>query len=463
MAETLPTPSGDLMLKRLPISARQIEHYNAVGKPILRDGTWSKASLFGWTVLFAFFVLFGGWSVVAPLASAVNAPGTLHVASEPQAVQHLEGGIVDEILVHEGDTVVKGDVLVRLNPLTTDSQIAQLENHLFALLAERARLEAERDGLTEVEFPERILDQKDDSDVASLIQRERNLFQKQAKSLNDQKQLYEERIAQYKTQIDGSLDRIESTRKQIEFVDEELSGVRTLFEKGLERKPRVLALERGKEQLVSALSQLKTNIAQFEQGINEQKLRLSALENQRETQISDRLRENALQLKNLQEQESVWLDRQKRSEIRAPMSGQVVNLKVHTADGIVRSGETLMTIIPTEDELLITAEIKPKDIDVLLVGAPVQLQLTAFNPRTTPPIEGTLTSVSADTMTNSSGKPYFEARIVMDPRSLAKHLPDTRLTAGMTASALISVGERTLFEYIVTPLSQSLNQAMREP
>ena len=312
-------------------------------------------------------------------------------------------------------------------------------------------------------FPERIMDRKDDPDVSSLIQREKSLFQKQANSMNDQKQLYEERIAQYQTQIDGSIDRIESTRKQIEFVDEELSGVRVLFEKGLERKPRVLALERAKEQLNGTLAQLNTNIAQYNQGINEQRLRLSTLENQRDTQISDRLRDNALQLKNLQEQESVWLDRQKRTEIRAPMSGQVVNLKIHTADGVVRSGETLMTIIPTEDELLITAKIKPKDIDVLLVGAPVQLQLTAFNPRTTPPIEGTLTSVSADTVTDNTGKDYFEARIVIDPKSLAHHLPDTRLTAGMTTSALISVGERTLFEYIVTPLSQSLNQAMREP
>mgnify|MGYP000501256245 CR=1 FL=1 len=130
---------------------------------------------------------------------------------------------------------------------------------------------------------------------------------------------------------------------------------------------------------------------------------------------------------------------------------------------MIRPAEPLMTIVPLDDELVVTAKIQQKDVDVILVGAPVQLQLSAFNPRTTPPVEGTLTSVSADVVMDNNGKEFFEARISIDPESLAKNIPDVKLTAGMTVSALISVGERTLFEYIVTPLSQSLNQAMREP
>jgi len=464
MSETLPaTLDNPIFSKRLPIAKREIST-PVVDSEILAKAPWKKSALFGWGVLFLFFVLFGGWSVVAPLASAVRASGKLQVVSEAQVVQHYEGGIIKEILVQEGQTVEQGDVLLRLDPLTTDAQFAQLENRLFSLLAEKARLEAERDGLSSIEFPERLLSRRDDPAIADLIRREESVFEKQRTSKNDQEQLITERIAQYQTQIAGATERLDSTRKQIELVEEELAGVMTLYDKGLERKPRVLALERAKEQLRGLAGQLESTIAQYRQSINEQELRRSALENQHQSQISSQLRNNALQLADLREQESIWQDRKNRIQIRAPRSGQVFNMKTHTVDGVVRPGEPLMTIIPTDDELIVTAKIKPKDIDAILIGAPVQLQLAAFNPRITPPIDGTLMSVSLDSVPSSGrGEEHFEARIAIDPVSLKTNIPNAQLTAGMTVSALISVGERTLFEYIVTPLSASLSQAMREP
>ncbi|WP_193188766.1 HlyD family type I secretion periplasmic adaptor subunit [Nisaea sediminum] len=462
MANSVPAIDGDLLQKRLPIPAR--DQVRAVsGEFQISSRSWTGASLFGWSVLFLFLVVFGGWSYVAPLASAVRAQGKLHVISEEQVIQHLEGGIVKEILVHEGQTVDQGDVLVRLDPLQTESQYAQLQNQILTLLAERARLEAERDDRPEIEFPERIMSQLDDPQIAALVARETSLFEKTRRSTNDQKVLVTERIGQLQTQIRGSVERLESTRRQIEIVEEELDGVRALYEKGLERKPRLLALERGKESLRGTAGQLEALIAQLKQEINEQKLRLEAFANEREREISDRLRSNAVRLVDFQEQENVWRDRRERIQIRAPRSGQVVNLNVHTLNGVVRPAEPLMTIVPLDDQLIVTAKIKQKDVDVILVGAPVQLQLSAFNPRTTPPIEGTLTSVSADVIRDERGQESFEARISIDPVSLAHNLPGVKLTAGMTVSALISVGERTLFEYIVTPLSQSLDQAMREP
>ncbi|WP_420402499.1 HlyD family type I secretion periplasmic adaptor subunit [Nisaea sp.] len=464
MSETLPaTLDNPIFSKRLPIAKREASSATT-DENLLSQAPWRKSALFGWGMLFLFFILFGGWSVVAPLASAVRAPGKLQVVSEAQVVQHFEGGIVKEILVQEGQRVQKGDVLLRLDPLTTDAQFAQLENKLFSLLAEKARLEAERDGLSSIEFPERLLSRSDDPEIADLIRREESVFSKQRTATNDQKQLISERIAQYITQIDGANERLVSTRKQIEIVEEELAGVMTLYDKGLERKPRVLALERAKEQLKGLAAQLETTVAQYRQSINEQELRRSALENEHQSQISARLRNNALQLADIREQESIWKDRRERIQIRAPRSGQVIDLKTHTVDGVVRSGEPLMTIIPTEDELIVTAKVKPKDIDAILIGAPVQLQLAAFNPRITPPIEGTLTSVSLDSVPNSGrGGEFFEARIAIDPVSLKTNIPNAQLSAGMTVSALISVGERTLFEYVVTPLSASLSQAMREP
>ncbi|MBO6562211.1 MAG: HlyD family type I secretion periplasmic adaptor subunit [Nisaea sp.] len=462
MANSVPAIDGDLLQKRLPIPARD-QVTATSGELQLTSKSWTSASLFGWSILVLFLVVFGGWSYVAPLASAVRAQGKLHVVSEEQVIQHFEGGIVKEILVHEGQMVEQGQVLVKLDPLQTESQYAQLQNQILTLLAERARLEAERDDRPEIEFPERILSQIDDPQIAALVARETNLFEKTRRSTNDQKALVTERIGQLQTQIRGSVERLESTRRQIEIVEEELDGVRALYEKGLERKPRLLALERGKESLRGTAGQLEALIAQLKQEISEQRLRLEAFANEREREISDRLRANAVRLVDFQEQENVWRDRRERIQVKAPRSGQVVNMSIHTLNGVIRPAEPLMTIVPLDDELIVTAKIKQKDVDVILVGAPVQLQLAAFNPRITPPIEGTLTSVSADVVRDERGQEFFEARISIDPDSLSQNLPGVKLTAGMTVSALISVGERTLFEYIVTPLSQSLNQAMREP
>ena len=224
MANSVPAIDGDFLAKRLPIPARQ-EVKALSSSTQLTSKTWARASLFGWGVLFLFFVVFGGWSYIAPLASAVRAQGKLHVVSEEQVIQHFEGGIVKEILVHEGQTVEKGQVLVRLDPLQTDSQYAQLQNQILTLLAERARLEAERDDRAEIDFPERIVSQMDNPEIAALVRRETNLFEKTRRSTNDQRALVRERIGQLETQIRGSVERLESTRRQIEIVEEELEGV----------------------------------------------------------------------------------------------------------------------------------------------------------------------------------------------------------------------------------------------
>ncbi|UUX48392.1 HlyD family type I secretion periplasmic adaptor subunit [Nisaea acidiphila] len=462
MSDTsLTVVSDDLLKKRLPIAARDATSSGSVDK--LTTPTWKRASLAGWSTLVLFFVIFGGWSVVAPLGSAVRAMGELRVISERQVVQHSEGGIVERLYVREGDSVRKGQLLAELNPLVTNANYARLQNQIYAVLAERARLEAVRDKKDEIEFPLRLVDAADDPEVIRLMELEQKVFDAEKNSIENLQKLIQERIAQLRSQIDGSVTRLKATENQIAILDEELEGVRTLYNKGLERKPRVLALERAKEQLHGVAGQLEGSIAQSRLAIGEQQIRIESIESEFRDKTASSLRQNSLRLDDLKQEENVWRDRLERNEIRSPLDGQIVDMRVNTEGGVLGGGEVMMSIVPIHDELIGVVKIKTKDVDALLIGSPVQIMLSAFNPRITPPIDGILTSVSLDAITDNRGQQFFEARVQIDPHSLERNLPEAQLTAGMGLSALIAVGERTLFEYWMTPLTASLQQAMREP
>lgn len=458
---TLPANSDDLILKRLPIPAREATRAETVIE--LTKPTWRWSSWLGWGTLIGFFVIFGGWSLVAPLASAVRAMGELRVVSEHQVVQHPDGGIVEKLYVREGDSVEKGQLLAELNPLIANTSYAKLRNQLYAVLAERARLEAVRDDKNEIEFPDRLIEASDDPEVIRLMELEQKVFDAERNSVNNMVSLIKERVAQLRSQIEGSRTRLQSTNSQIAILDEELEGVRTLYEKGLERKPRVLGLERAKEQLRGVAGQLEAAIAQSQLAIGEQQLRMESIVSEFRERTASALRQNSLRLDDLQQNENIWLDRLTRTQIRSPINGQIVDMRVNTEGGVIGAGEVMMSIVPLHDELIGVVKIKTKDIDALLIGSPVQIMLSAFNPRITPPIDGILTSVAIDAQTDRWGESFFEARVQIDPHSLQKNIPDVQLTAGMKLNALIAVGERTLFEYWMTPLTASLQQAMREP
>lgn len=458
---TLPATSDDLLRKRLPIAVRENPFSERVGE--LSKPTWKRSGVMGWSILVGFFVIFGGWAVVAPLASAVRAPGELRVVSERQVVQHPDGGIIENLYVREGDSVKKGQLLARLNPLDANTNYARFQNQLFAALAERARLEAVRQNRSEIEFPNRLLENVEDPDVARVIDLETKVFEAEKNAIDNTQKLIRERIAQLKAQIDGSETRLKSTMNQITLVEEELSGVRALYNKGLERKTRLLALERAKEDLYGVSGGLKSAIAQSKLAISEQEIRIEAIESDYRDRTASALRQNAIRLRDLQENEGIWRDKLDRIEVRSPIDGQIVDMAVHTEGGVLGAGQVMMSIVPDHDALIGVVEVNPKDVDALLIGTPVQLMLSAFNPRITPPVDGILTTVSRDAITDMRGKQFFEARVQIDPHSLEKNIPDAQLTAGMKISALIAVGERTLFEYWMTPLTASLKQAMREP
>lgn len=446
----------------LSTKERMERHLSDVVRP--RKASWGPACWFGYGVLFLFFGLFGVWAATAPLASGVIATGQLRADSERKTIQHYGGGVVDEVLVSDGDRVKKGQVLLRLNPTRADSQIRMLKNRYIAGRAERARQIAARDSLDNIPFPADLLaQQKTDPLVTSVIETMEKLYASRKKALAQQIEIRREQIAQNHTEITALQERETSVQSQLSLIEEELAGVQQMFDKGYARKDRLLALKRNQAALYGQIGQIKASRARALQRINEQELKIQALQHQVRAQAIDRLRTLNTDLTNIEEQMTIASDNKDRIEIKAPTSGKVIGSIVHTVGAVIGNGMALMDIVPEEDALVVEAKVKAKDIDSVRIGATVQVRISAFNPRITPPADGVVESISADAITAGKGKPKYEVIIRLDPDSIRTNFGDQQLTSGMPASSIIAVGERTLLTYWMTPLIASFELALREP
>ena len=425
---------------------------------------WRRATWIGYLIILLFFGGFGGWAATAPLGSAVIASGALRVDTARKTVQPAEPGVVADILVTEGQHVQAGDVIVRLDRVRGQAELDMVRNQYFSALVQEARLQAERDRRPAVVFPDAITALRDDPTVAGLVEAQRNLFESRRSTLEGQIRILEERIAQSRTEIAAFHGQRDSLVKQLALIEREAGGVRELHAKGLARLPRLLALERDLVRLQGEISTTDATIARSRQRIGEMELQIIDLRQQFDRDVADALRTIGTTLNDLRERRVIAEDTLKRLDILAPRSGKVVDLKVHTVGGVVAAGQPLMDIVPEDDELIVEARINPRDIESVATGADVQVRLTAFSQRFTHPIKASLTSVSADAVTDpATGQTYYRALIKLDADSQRAILPDVALTSGMPATALISVGERTLLTYWLEPLLRSFEMALREP
>ncbi|MGQ9368580.1 HlyD family type I secretion periplasmic adaptor subunit [Azospirillum sp. ST 5-10] len=425
---------------------------------------WRRASRIGYLIILLFFGGFGTWAAAVPLGSAVIAQGGLRVDSARKTVQPAAPGVVSEILVGEGDHVNAGDVVVRLDRVRAEAELDMVQNQYDAARIQEARLVAERDRLSAMEIPDDVLARKDEPEVADMIQAQRNLFESRRTTLEGQISILRERVAQTRTEIEAFHGQRESLVKQLALIEREAAGVRELHDKGLERLPRLLALERNVVSLEGQISSTDATIARSKQRIGEMELQVIDLRQQFDRDVVNELRATGVTLNDLRERRVIAEDTLKRLEIVAPRSGRVVDLKIHTVGGVVNGGQPLMDIVPEDDELIVEAKVSPRDIDNVVVGAEVQVRLTAFSQRYTHPIKASLYSISADAIADQvTGQPYYRALIKLDADSKDHILPDVELTSGMPATAIISVGERTLLTYWLSPLIQSFELALREP
>ncbi|SLN68869.1 HlyD family type I secretion periplasmic adaptor subunit [Oceanibacterium hippocampi] len=419
--------------------------------------------LAGLVILLIFFGGFAAWSYFLPLSSAAVAPGSVRVADNSKTVQHLEGGIIEEILVREGDVVSRNDPLIRLDTTQARASWSSARSKLNALRAQEARVIAERDRLEKPVYPDWLSSQRADSpEVAEILSGQDAIFATRQRAFEGQLEILNERVGQLDAQIDGLRAQEKSMIEQTNLIKEEIQAVSGLVKKGLAPKPRLLALQRQAAEFGGRLGEYRGRIAQAKEAIGETDLQILDLRNQRDSEIAETLRALQTDISSEEERLASAEDILKRQVILAPESGVVANLRFYTTGGVIRPGEAVLDLVPQEENLIIEAEVNPVDIDVVSVGLPAKVRLTSFDQRTTPTLKGTVTFVSADSLQKErTGQIYYKARVEIDPGQL-ELLKDARLYPGMPAETMIVTGEQTLFDYLIGPLKRSFDRSLRE-
>ncbi|WP_192245167.1 HlyD family type I secretion periplasmic adaptor subunit [Mesorhizobium silamurunense] len=409
----------------------------------------------------ALFVLaLGGWSVLAPLASAALAPGIISPDGHRQTVQHLEGGIIRTIHVREGDVVKAGTPLITLDDTRAKALDAEFRERSLYLLASQARLEAEQTGALDISFPEQLL--LDSNEMRKIVDGQRQLFLSRRAAHQGRLQILDARIRQLQEQNVGLREMIAAEDEQIALIDEEIQGIQTLIDKGLERKPRVLALQRGSAEVAATKASNHAKIAENEQQIGETRLQLVTVGEERQEKIGSELAEVRRVLAEVKGQLPSREDMLVRTVIRAPIDGTVMNLRINTETGVVAPGQPLLDIVPDGNHLVIDARVRPTDIERIRPGMSARVVLTAYRQRSLPLIHGKLRSISADAMSDErTGQPYFLAKVDVVPEDLAA-LQQVKLIPGMPAEIMLMDGEQSVFAYLLGPILDSAGRSLRE-
>jgi HlyD family type I secretion membrane fusion protein len=413
----------------------------------------------GLVVIMLFFGVLGLWSALAPLQSAAIAQGVLAVDSQRKTIQHLEGGIVEEIRVREGQRVSAGEVLVELDETQALARLDLLNGRLDAARAQEYRLRAERDGLDAIAFPTALTDRADNPDMSDIINGQQNIFAARRQSLDGQEAILERRIEQYGEEIKGLNGLFAAQEEQSRLTEDEIASNQVLVDQGLSGKSRLLELQRDLAQLLGSRSQNQAALARSRQNIDEARLQISDLKLNNLNEVVQELREVQTQIVDLNEQIRAAQDVLQRTVIRAAQDGTIVNLQIHTPGGVIAPGQTLMDIVPAGDAIIVEARINPVDIDIVEAGLSAHVRLTAYSSRNLQPVEGRVITVSADRLTDPySGNPFYLARI-----EITGDLDSgIELYPGMQAEVMVVTGARTLVDFLTLPIRESFNRALRE-
>ena len=419
-----------------------------------------KTRRLGFGIVFVTFGLFGTWAAFAPLDGAAYAPGVVTVQTYRKTVQHLEGGIVKDVLAHDGDIVKKGDPLIILDDAQLRSEYEMTRNQLIAAKAMEARLIAERDDKSVITF-----DQMYEPDSPRGIEAragETEVFNARRGARLGQVSVLQERIGQLNQQIKGT-DSIIGTKQNLEqSYTGEIGDLNELLAQGFVDKQRMLEQQRKLDMLKSEVADHRSTITKTRLQINETQLQILQVNKDFNSDVVKQLAEIQTKAYDLQERTAALEDRLSRIVIRAPDDGMVIGMTVHTIGGVVRQATPLLDIVPSVSELIVEAQVAPQDINRIAIGKLADIRFSAFNSATTPVIEGIVTSISADRLTNEkTGMPYYLARVSVTKAGLHK-LADRKLLAGMPADVLINTGERTMLQYLMQPARNAISQSMIE-
>ncbi|HTP90372.1 MAG TPA: HlyD family type I secretion periplasmic adaptor subunit [Xanthobacteraceae bacterium] len=404
----------------------------------------------------------GGWASTAEISGALIAQGSVVVDSNIKKVQHPTGGVVGEVRAHDGDRVKAGDILIRLDETVTRANLAIVTKGLTELYARRARLAAERDGADSVAMPKELADQADDPDVKDAMSSERKLFDLRRKARLGQKDQLRQRIAQLQEQITGLSAQLDAKDKETKLITQELQGVRDLWAKNLVQLNRLTSLERDAAKIEGERGQLIASSAEAKGKIAETQLQILQVDQDATSDVAKELRDIDSKIGEFVERKVTAEDQLKRTDIRAPQDGVVFQSTANTVGGVIAAGDPIMLIVPEADNLMVEVKVDPKDIDQVQFGQSVVLRFSAFDMRTTPEINGTVSRIAADTSTDQrTGQTYYLVRIAMSADEVSR-LGRVKLTPGMPVEAFIQTGERTLVAYLIKPLRDQLMRSFRE-
>ena len=404
----------------------------------------------------------GGWAATAVIGSAVIAPGSVVVDSNVKKVQHPIGGVVGQLYVHDGDHVRAGQILVQLDETVSRANLAIISKDLNVLSARKARLTAELDGADVVAVPRELAGRLDDPDAQDALASERKLFELRRQARFGQKDQFKQRIDQLNQQIIGLGAQADANDKQIALIEQELQGMRELWQKNLVQLPRLTALERDEAHLQGEHGRLIAAAAEAKGKIAETQLQILQVDQDFSSDVAKQLRETDSKIGEVVERKVAAEDQLKRTDIRAPQDGVVFQSTANTVGGVITAGDPIMLIVPENDQLMIEVKIDPKDIDQIQLDQPVVLRFSSFNMRTTPETNGTVIRIAADTSTDQrSGQNYYLVRIAMSDEEV-KRLGDVKLTPGMPLEAFIQTGKRTMLAYLIKPLHDQMVRSFRE-
>jgi HlyD family secretion protein len=412
----------------------------------------------GLRVLMTGVCVVGGWACLMPLSGAVIVPGTLVVESVVKKIQHPAGGVVADIPVRDGTQVHTGDLLLRLDETQPRANAQVLTQQLNQVRVRLARLTAERDGLDQPQMSHDLVDRRGDQEVDRLWAAETSLFASRAAARRTAKELLHSHVGQLGEQIAGLEAQAQSKTAQHDLISGELEGVDGLYRKGLVPLARKTSLQREAARLGGERGQVAAAIAEAKSKISEAELQAARIDHDFRTEVMKDLRESQDKEAELVEKTIAAQDLLKRVDLRAPASGIVHQLSVHTIGGVIAPGEVVMEIVPESDELQIEAKLPPQEIDHVHRKQPAYIRFSAFNQRTTPQLEGTVSYVSADLAKDPRSNPnaaYYTVRVTMPPGE-RRRLRDLQLVSGMPVEVFLQTGSRTMMSYLLKPITDQL-------
>ncbi|MEO5378087.1 MAG: HlyD family type I secretion periplasmic adaptor subunit [Magnetococcus sp. DMHC-6] len=436
--------------------------YAKTDHPPYLDDRLDHIIRFGFLVIFLFFGVLGGLANFFPMESAVIAEARVVVQGDRKVVQHLEGGMIKKIMVKDGELVQKDQVLFVLDSNHAQTQVNTLELQYNEILATLARLKSERDGLAKINFPPELLAYKNDANVSEILRNQENLFAWRQKTWHGQTAVINKRIDQLKNQVQGGISQKEAQQERRTLLKQEIEGIRALYKEGYASKNRVLAMERELALIEGNIGEYASSSDKFQEAIKETQLQNLQLEKERMTETINQISENQARLLDVGERLRAAKEILDRVEVRASVSGWVVNLRKSTEGGVIGQGEVLMEIVPNDKKLIFEASIRPEDIESITPGLVAKVKLTAYKSRYSTSFQGTVTYVSADSLTHSNGMSSY--KILIDvPMEEIQSLPNVTVVPGMPAQITIpSHSNRTILDYLLDPLIQGLAQAFKE-